>query len=44
MILSDNSHVASALLEFSNVQGQNYLFFKENPKDHWYPGVGIGIS
>jgi hypothetical protein len=24
--------------------GRNFVFFKEQPKAHWYPGAGIGIS
>jgi hypothetical protein len=44
IILGDNSHVTSALLEFSINSGRNFLFFKEEPKNHWYPGGGIGIS
>ena len=44
IILGDNAHVTSALLEFSINSGRNFLFFKEDPKNHWYPGGGIGIS
>lgn len=44
LILGDNSHVTTALREFSRVAGRPYLFFKEEPADHWYPGAGIGIS
>jgi hypothetical protein len=44
IILGDNAHVTSALLEFSILYDRNFLFFKEDPKNHWYPGGGIGIS
>ena len=44
IVLGDNAHVTSALLEFSIKSGRNFLFFKEQPKSHWYPGGGIGIS
>jgi hypothetical protein len=23
---------------------RNFLFFKEEPEEHWYPGAGIGIA
>lgn len=29
---------------FSRQYGRSFLMFKEQPKDHWYPGAGIGIS
>ena len=44
IILGDNAHVTSALLEFSINSDRKFLFFKEKPKNHWYPGGGIGIS
>jgi hypothetical protein len=43
-LLSDNSHVTDSLRIFSNKNRRNYVFFKEIPRDHWYPGAGIGIS
>jgi hypothetical protein len=44
IILGDNSHVTDSLLRFSVEQNRKYLFFKEEPLNHWYPGGGIGIS
>lgn len=44
MVLGDNSHCTDKLLEFSRRTGRNFLFFKEEPKEHWYPGGGIGFS
>ena len=44
IILSDNSHVTDRLAVFSLENGRRFLFFPEVPKDHWYPGGGIGIS
>lgn len=44
VVLGDNSHVTDKLLEFSIEHGRKYLFFKEEPLNHWYPGGGIGIS
>jgi predicted O-methyltransferase YrrM len=44
VVLGDNSHVTNELLKFSAKTGRQFLFFKEEPKNHWYPGAGIGIS
>jgi hypothetical protein len=44
IILGDNSHVTNALRDFSVERGRPYFFFSEVPRDHWYPGAGIGIS
>ncbi len=44
VILGDNSSSSDKLALFSNETGRNFLFFKEEPVDHWYPGAGIGIS
>jgi hypothetical protein len=44
MVLGDNSHCTDKLLEFSLSAGRHFLFFKEVPKAHWYPGAGIGFS
>jgi len=44
LILGDNSHVTDSLREFSQSNQRKFIFFREVPKDHWYPGAGIGIS
>lgn len=44
IVLGDNSHVTAKLAEFSRARDRNFLMFREEPKDHWYPGGGIGIS
>lgn len=44
IILGDNAHSSSKLADFSQETGRNFLFFKEVPLKHWYPGAGIGIS
>jgi len=44
LILADNAHVTSKLAEFSRDHARAFLFFKEDPADHWYPGAGIGFS
>lgn len=44
IILGDNSHVTDKLALFSIENGRQFVFFKEMPSNHWYPGGGIGIS
>ena len=44
LILGDNSHATNSLRIFSQATSRNFIFFKEIPKEHWYPGAGIGIS
>jgi predicted O-methyltransferase YrrM len=44
IILGDNSHCTRKLADFSREMNRDFLFFKETPRDHWYPGAGIGIS
>lgn len=43
VILADNAHVSDKLSQFALKTGRRFLFFKEEPLDHWYPGAGIGI-
>lgn len=44
VILGDNSHSTSELLDFSIENKRNFVLFRETPINHWYPGAGIGIS
>ena len=44
VILGDNSHASEMLSRFSAETGRNFVFFSEEPQNHWYPGGGIGIS
>jgi hypothetical protein len=44
IILGDNSESCDSLLKFSKKTGRSFLFFQEQPLNHWYPGGGIGIS
>jgi predicted O-methyltransferase YrrM len=44
VILGDNSHATDRLARFSLECNRQFLFFKETPLKHWYPGAGIGIS
>ena len=44
VILSDNAHATDSLRRFAQESERQFLFFSEAPKDHWYPGGGIGIA
>ncbi|HZZ75994.1 MAG TPA: class I SAM-dependent methyltransferase [Puia sp.] len=44
VLLGDNSHISDKLSIFSDETNRNFLFFREEPRAHWYPGAGIGIS
>ena len=44
VIIGDNAHVTDELLKFSRETGRQFLFFREEPANHWYLGAGIGLS
>jgi hypothetical protein len=44
LVLSDNAHDSAALSDWAEQTGRHYLFFRESPLDHWWPGDGIGAS
>jgi predicted O-methyltransferase YrrM len=44
LVLSDNSQLTSKLLEFATRLGRSFLYFQDQPKDHWWPGDGIGAA
>lgn len=44
VILGDNSHATDRLLLFALATGRQFVFFRETPENHWYPGGGIGIA
>lgn len=44
MVISDNAHATDVLLNWSMENKRNFAFFREDPKNHWYLGGGIGIS
>jgi predicted O-methyltransferase YrrM len=43
IVLGDNSHVTPALERFARRTGRAFTLFREQPKDHWYAGGGIGF-
>jgi len=42
--MSDNSQQTPKLLEFSKRIGQSFLYFQDQPLNHWWPGDGIGAA
>jgi predicted O-methyltransferase YrrM len=42
VVLSD--HPSWALPRWAEQTGRRFHFFRESPKDHWYPGGGIGLA
>ena len=44
IVLSDNAHDSAALSDWAERTGRHYLFFKEHPAHHWWPGDGIGAA
>jgi predicted O-methyltransferase YrrM len=44
VVLSETSRWSEALMKFSIASERDYIFFGAEPKDHWYPGNGIGFS
>lgn len=44
IVLSDNAHDSRALSDWAERNGRHYLFFKESPVAHWWPGDGIGAA
>jgi predicted O-methyltransferase YrrM len=44
LVLSDNSQQTAKLREFAQRLGRHFLYFQDQPKDHWWPGDGIGAA
>ena len=44
VIIGDNAHETTILADFAARRGLAFLFFKEEPSRHWYPGAGIGLA
>lgn len=44
MMIGDNAHATTKLAEFSRASGRRFAFIAEQPKAHWHPGCGIGLS
>jgi len=44
IVMSDNSQQSPKLREFAQRLGKTFLYFQDQPKDHWWPGDGIGAA
>ena len=40
LVIGDNAHVTDELFKFAQRTGRDFLFFREEPKAHWYGGGG----
>ncbi len=43
-LISDNAHATSALADFCRDRELRYSLFVEQPRDHFYPGAGLGLG
>lgn len=43
-VIGDNAHSNDELLQFAHRTGRAFLFFREQPAQHWYPGAGVGVA
>ncbi|HRJ25903.1 MAG TPA: class I SAM-dependent methyltransferase [Fimbriimonadaceae bacterium] len=43
-ILGDNAHATEELFRFCRATGRAFVFFREQPKNHWYPGGAISLG
>jgi hypothetical protein len=43
-LISDNAHGDTALPDVAKSLGVEYRLFLERPKNHFYPGAGLGLS
>lgn len=44
IVIGDNAHVTDELINFAGRTNREFLFFQEKPRNHWYPGAGIGVA
>jgi predicted O-methyltransferase YrrM len=44
IILGDNAHSNTALEDFATHTGRLFTMVPEHPKEHWYPGEGVGVA
>jgi predicted O-methyltransferase YrrM len=44
VVVGDNAQDTSELLDFARSSGRRFLFIQEFPKDHWFPGCGLGLA
>ena len=44
ILMSDNAHVTSVLSDWAQEHQKRFLFFAEEPANHWYRGAGLGVA
>lgn len=44
IVMSDNSQQTDKMFEFAERIGKSFLYFQDQPLDHWWPGDGIGAA
>lgn len=44
LVMSDNSKPSPKLREFAARRGKTFLYFQDEPANHWWPGDGIGTA
>jgi methyltransferase family protein len=44
LLVTDNASKTDALVEYADSQGRRFLFFREVPHRHWWPGDGVGVA
>jgi predicted O-methyltransferase YrrM len=44
VVLSDNAHATSCLADWAETESMRFLFFAEEPVDHWFRGAGVGCA
>lgn len=44
LIISDNAHATGVLATWALKHDRRFLFFAEEPQEHWYRGAGIGAA
>jgi hypothetical protein len=44
ILISDNAHANDELAKFARATSRSFLYFQEKPREHFYPGAGIGVA
>jgi len=44
IIIADNAHASDALMDFAEATRRPFLFLREEPAAHWYPGASIALA
>ena len=44
LIIGDNGDATTKLMEYALKTNRSFLYFTEEPEEHWWPGGGIGVA